>query len=117
MDNPTARRTATCISFSLHVDDVAVAHRTLRTFPSFSFGAVAFYDAGKSCELLLLLLLLVLPACLPTFHIFRCAVEAWCTQQQMHFASATGSSRNNKNLLIVVQAQLRPQKRKQTMLQ
>lgn len=84
--------TATCISSSLHVDaaDVAVPRRIVLCVPGIYSGprersvrgATAFYDAGKACELLLLSHLPLLSAS---------SEHPTCTQQQMHFASATGS--------------------------
>lgn len=84
--------TATCISSSLHVDaaDVAVPRRIVLCVPgNYSGpqersvrGAIGFYDAGKACELLLLSHLPLLSAS---------SEHPTCTQQQMHFASATGS--------------------------
>lgn len=86
--------TATCISSSLHVDAavVAVPRRFVLCVPgqvsllwarrADCKGCYSFYDAGKACELLLLSHLPLLSAS---------SEHPTCTQQQMHFASATGS--------------------------
>lgn len=93
-DNDLADGQADSISSSLHVDAgvVAVPRRIVLCVPGQVSllwargtgwrGATAFYDAGKACELLLLSHLPLLSAS---------SEHPTCTQQQMHFASATGS--------------------------